>query len=334
MKNSPFRSTFLFLGAFVLLLGFVLFFANDSVDKRSKESRLMRPYLTSSQQMSLDEFRFLSGERQLVFSDSDGIWMVSDGSDVSYPVDDQQLELVLASVREFPKGKTVSRNEENWPDYGILETSDRVQLFVSDTPVLEFRIGSQGTNSQSFYAKRDSYDSVFQVKSDLSRLVKYDLDFWLAKDIIAFPSEEMMSYTLRLGEDKWMFTQTDGMWSYDLDGVPFELQGQESFSNYLAVLDNLSAATVRIDQSSLVRVDHAFSITKDDGSELVVSIQQDEGTALLQVTDVPYLMVYPADITVQLRPDFLEPLLAEAQDLGEQEEGSDEESSSPEELSE
>ncbi len=330
MKTSPFRSTFLCLGAFVVLLGFVLFFANDSVDKRSKEARLMKPVLSASAFQAVDRFHFLSADQQVVFSQADDAWTVGDSQEALFPVDPDQLAAVLTSLEGFPRGKAVSHNAENWSDYGILETSDRVQLYSGDQSVLEFQIGSPASSSQSFYSKREGQDAVYQVKSDLSRYVKYDLNFWLNKDVIPFEFDDVDTFTVRLGEEKWSFEGEGSLWVYDDDGKSLELQDEESFQNYLSVFDNLTAATVQRDQVQLDRVDHAVSLVKPDGSELVISIQQDDDQALLQITDIPYLLVYPADITATLRPTFLENLLEQYAD----EASGDEQEVSPEEAAE
>jgi hypothetical protein len=303
MPKSPFKSTFLLFGAFLILLLIVFFYASDGARESSQRNEVEQSYLSLSVIESMDRLE-ISNTTELVssFSIDDGVWSLEGRS-----IDKGLQDDVIGELLGIPTGRSVSRNTENWSEYGLDQSFASIVLYQGEEILSTLRFGKQTAGPGGLYMRRDDDEAVYKVATSLQQYQYYDTDQWMSKDLIFGNINELASFTARVGDERWSFEMKDGSWFLKTDTTTTPVENGESVTTYLETLFGLNATGFEHDLSVLTETEQALSLQFNDGSEYIVSVDvQEEGKTYAQVTNGYDLFTLSSDLEAHLRPSFLD----------------------------
>ena len=152
---TRFRSTYLLIGLFVVLLLFVVFFENDNKDLERRQEQESTPYYTTEMVDQIEELTFSKAEETLTIKRDGEDYFSVMSADRSYRIDPAEEEQLLQELKELPLGSVASRNQDNWDKYGVGEGSDRIRIRLSGDEDSELFIGNPATSYGSSYMRRN-----------------------------------------------------------------------------------------------------------------------------------------------------------------------------------
>jgi len=315
MERSRFRSTYILLVLLVVLLGTVLFYASEGADQRRKTNRVEKLVMTESQIEDLTKITLQRAGTELVtlqLSDEKQ-WLIEESL-----VDQDEFVQLEASLQLLPLGEVVSKNPANWSKYGVDEASAAViTLYEGEEQIAQYFFGRPGSRSQSLHLRRNDDEKVYVVETDLSRFVSYDVNRWIDKRLFPVVKDDIESISVRIAEERWSYAYQAEQWGQVSDSGTKSLADQSAFQSYLDDLLNVKATALESDLSLFEEADNAVAVVLNDGTEIVVSIdnKDDEGI-YAQVSAKEVLFRLSSDLSERLRPSFLE---SEDQDETEEE---------------
>jgi hypothetical protein len=170
----------------------------------------------------------------------------------------------------------------------------------------QYYFGNPGPSYTTVYVRRNDQDEVYSVDTDLDEMLQYDMNRWKNKHLFVLNQEKVRSMTVRLGEERFLFEKQDSKWMNQQNEEWKAVEDQESFETYFNNLFSLKALSIEQDESLFVAADNAVSITLDDGTEYVVSIDRiDEQKTYARITHQTGLLQIPDDLSTVLRPSFI-----------------------------
>lgn len=283
---KKFGTTFVLLGIFVLLLTFVFFFGSDAADKKRAQSEIDEPVLSERQINDLDQIIFQSkdGEPVTLSKRENDVWVLNESH-----VDMDEQENLFELLRNLPRGRIVSRSQDNWGNYNLTdELASKIILMSRDAEVAKFYVGSMGTSTQNVYMRRNEMMSVYLVDTTLNGLLNYDENRWRNKHLFLLDEGDIRSVSVRIGEEKWNF------------------EPDEKSNTYFENLFTVKADGIEADQGKFTSADNAISFSLNDGKEYTVLIDNiADGEALARITGQGDLFHLSSDLSSRIRPDFL-----------------------------
>lgn len=280
-----FRTTlFLLASLIVLILAYV--FVSGSYDNPASATVMFHSRdVRSLKAMTLND--------DLNMIQEDGVWTL-DGK----VLDEQQIESFLQELQEHEKGQLVSKNPDNWPQYGLSEGFQTIAF--EGGPIDSLVLGSAAPGGL-VYVRYGDAPEVYASRSRLMSFLRYDRDRWLSKAL--FDEEVIPSrITARVGEEKWEIVKTDGVWM--VDGLEVDPQEVE---DYWSSIQGLKGSSLESDVSLFVDSDNALAVVGEDGEEMVISVDvQDDQGALVQVSGREELLRFSHDLSSRIRPSFLD----------------------------
>ena len=305
MSHKRFRPTFYLAFVFLLLLLFVVFYGNDSVQQKRIQERYSSPFISKELVSKVDTIRLThTGSDDKVFTLKDGDWYLD-----SSLLDSTASEDFLNSIEDMPVGSISSRNPDNWESYNVDdENAYRLVLMDSDTELYSFYFGRPGQSSQSIYLRRNSEPEVYLVSSPISQFLYYDTNRWVSKAILPLDTSQISNFTVRVGDQKNSFVQRDAIWSHVTDSGELVLEDSEPLLTYLDNISSLKAQSLDNTQDAFVDSDLALAFTLTDGSEFIVSVDIQDPQSLVKITGSTLLYRFSTNITDTLTPHFVESL--------------------------
>jgi hypothetical protein len=302
MSKSPFKSSFILFATFLLLLCVVYFFTSDGAREGARKSSLERPYLSSS---VLDKAGKIiitksTGESTELIVDENG-WMLNGRA-----IDENLQEEFEEKILKLPKGRSVSKNAENWSEYGLGDENASIQIVMDENVLAVLRFGKQSSGPGGVFMRRDDDDTVYKVATSLQQYQYYDDDQWMSKALIKGEIADLTSFTARVLDEKWTFVSESDQWKMSVDGVKSEIEDQAIITNYLETLFALKATGFEHDVDLFGEAEQAISLQFGDGSEYIVSVDVlEENKVYARVTDGYDLFTLSTDLESHLRPSFL-----------------------------
>lgn len=311
--KSRFRSTYILLGIFLILFLIVVFFENDGADKKKINERLDRPVFTQSQLDSLDKITFIStpadesaelvpGGLSILIEDE--LWTVE-----GQPVDAGQQDRLWEMLRKLPAGKVVSKNKANWDKYGLTDDlAKKALLYDGDNLISTLYFGSPGTSYVNVHIRWDDIDEVHLVKTDFAQFFDYDMGRWKNKSLFLVDKENISGMTVRVGEERWVFTADGDDWFQVSDLGTVSISLVDEFDTYLDNILELKGNNIETDMSLFGEADNALALTLRNGDEYVVSIDstdEDPVRYFAMTSAQTDLISISSDYADRFRPDFL-----------------------------
>jgi hypothetical protein len=300
---KQFRTTFILLSILLVLLLVVVFFASDTADKKRNESLTDRPVLKERQINQVDQVVFDAlNSDPFTLQKSDNVWTIN-----GVRLDQDEQERFLSALKSFPNGKIISKSRSNWDKYGLAEESSSVVTLTSDgNEVSKFYIGSVGPSYQSVYVRRGDDESVYLVNTELDDLLQYDSNRWKNKQLIVADKDDLQSFTVRIGEERWSFEKQTRKWGWMVDGTWTEVEDLESFEMYLDGLLSLKADAIETDATLYTSSDSAVAFVLEGGKEHIVSLDVvDDTQTFVLITDQPDVLKFSSNLNQRLQPEFL-----------------------------
>ena len=289
-----FRTT-LFLLACLLVLAVSYAFVRSNHQSPASQRELF----SSAMLDEVKDIRLIRSEEEPLQLKKEGeSWLIQD-----FPADEVLVEQLLDQLAGQERGQQVSRNPDNWGQYGVM---DGAQEMVIVDPAgkerrLVFGVPAPGG---LYYLRYDDQPEVYVARTELLGAFRSDLDRWREKHML--PSDLVpVSLTSRIGDERWMFEKQEGEWVY-LNGEEVVELDQEIFDGYWNSLSSLKASGFEPDGSLFVSADNALSVTAESGEEYVISIDVLDDGVVAQVTGFTELLRLGSDMASRLRPGFLE----------------------------
>ena len=314
--RSPFKTTYLLLGIFAVLLVVVIFFENSSVDKKKIETGESKPIFTESQVTSINKVEFVNPtiegkdpELITLIRGTDGKWTVN-----GFVIASDEESRLYEYLRGSGIGKVVSKNEVNWDKYELTDDkAKKAVIYAGDSPISTLYFGSMGTNYQTVYSRRNSDKQVYLVDSDFSDLFNYDVNRWRSKDLFTVKKEDLSAFKVRIGEESWSFVKENDVWSRVRDTETVALEDQQVFLDYLDKLFEQKGMAIEKDQTKFKEADNAVALTLIDGTEHVVLIDKSDEPPqyFARVSSQSDLIVLGSDLQSVLKPNLDNPKTAE-----------------------
>src|SRR5690606_15491861 len=244
---KPFRTTSILFGIFVVLSLVAVFFGSDTAERRRSESVTNAPLLRASQLEQVDRILFspAGSESYELHRSAGGHWMIEE-----YRVSRSEEERLMTALREFPRGDMVSRNKDNWANYGLTdESASRIILKNGDQDIATLFLGSSGPSYQSVYVRSGLQADVHLVSTQVGDYLRYDADRWKNREMFLVEEEEIRAITVRIGEEKWQFQKNGKTWEWQDNETWKEIDAPESMENYLNNMLAFQAENVEADIS-------------------------------------------------------------------------------------
>jgi len=298
---KPFRSTIILLGVLLFLLLVFVFFASDSAEKKRNTSLIEKPLLSDRQLKRIDHVVISpdQGESVTLFKKND-TWFLDD-----VLVDRDEQEKLYEVLKTLSIGKVVSKSRDNWSKYGLSEETSSVALMSGEETVAIVFLGSVGPDYQSHYVRHEGKDTVHLVKTDLVDFLHYEINRWKNKHLVHMNTNDIRSFTVRVGDDKWTFEKQSRDWKWIVAGTLQDIDPKDAFQTYFDALVSLKADGIEADESKFSIADNAIAFSMDDGREHIISIDVGENESFVRITDQPDLLRFSSDVTTRLRPEFL-----------------------------
>jgi len=280
-----FRTTlFLLVSLIVLILAYV--FVSGSYDNPASATEMFSSRdVQSLESMTLND--------DLSMTQEDGVWKLEGKA-----LDGQQIESFLHELQEHEKGQLVSKNPDNWPQYGLSEGFQTIAF--EGGPIDTLVLGSAAPGGL-LYVRYDDAPEVYASQTRLMSFLRYDRDRWLSKAL--FTDEVIPTrITARVGDEKWEMVKTDSVWK--VDGSEVE---EQAVVDYWTSIQGLKGSSFESDVSLFGEADNALAVVGENGNEIVVTVDvQDDQGSLVQVSGREELLRFSHDLSSRIRPSFLE----------------------------
>lgn len=308
--KSRFRSTALLGGIFVILLLFVVFYENDGADQKRREAQIDRPVMSQQELNSIDGVVMTQNDERVELKKDSGVWMlVMDQK--QYRLDAEKASALEESLQGLPVGMVVSRNKENWSQYGFgTEQESEMVLSKAGEPVMTLVMGGSGTSYNSFYLRRNDDEKVYLVDSELRTSVYTPAEQWRDKHLLTVSKDQVVSAAIKVADENWTVSSRDGKWFLTEGDEEFDVTNNEGFTSYWDGLFELKADAFASPEEKFGEVKNQVVLQMKDGESVIVDISvTGEGPAsLARVTGYDELLSLGSDLSARLKPGFVDTL--------------------------
>ena len=304
IRMIKFRSTYILLALFLLLLAIVLFYGNEGAEKKRIQSEESKPVFQTTQVDSFDKVVFVKSQNdELTLVRKENSWLIYDDN-----IDPGEIDALKKSLKELPVGQKVSRNKESWDKYGLTGDEKTRQVILSPpdgVPLIHLYLGNSGPSFQSFYMRKYDEEQIYLVKSNLSQFLSYDVNRWKDKRLFTLDKTTIQNLSARIDKERWTFAQKDGKWAQITEAGSTPIAKAEDFDKYLGDLLSLKGESIEADVKKFQKADNAIDFALADGSHYIVSVsKKDDQQSFAQITGRKYLLTLSSDLSARLRPGF------------------------------
>lgn len=124
-------------------------------------------------------------EEKKVLERKDGVWMID-----TFEATPKTVDIFFDSMKSLKAGTLVSKNKNNFSDFGVGEEGYEVTFFA-DGKEASFVIGSSGSSFGSFYARKKDSTNVYLVDGKLLDTLSQTVSFWRDKTLLNVSSDEI-----------------------------------------------------------------------------------------------------------------------------------------------
>lgn len=316
------KTTLIVLGAFVVLLGWVLATREPRVSVGVHT--LAPPKLDKARVTGLE----LSGARAAVLRKHEGRWFVSAPGtpDVRYPADAALVEGALDALAELRKPDFVSDRPERQAEYEVDDAKGlRLAVLQEGGPALKWVLGKASRNGGVYVRAQDSAD-IFAHRGRLDWSVRRDVKDWRQRRVVELEVDLVSRLVLRSKEGQVLALRKEGSgpgrWSLP-EGTPvppgfrFDARAPERLVQQLASLraqDFADGDAAKDSATGLGGAHDSVEVELVGGRKVVLRLgpsQEGTGTVAARVDGDAQVYLLPAASVEPLRKR-----LTDLRDLG------------------
>lgn len=162
---------------------------------------------------SVSEFSIAKeGEEDKVFKKEDSGWKIN-----GYKASNEEVFKFLENVSSLKVGNVVSKNSENFSNFGLDNASAYKVTFNLNGAENTFLIGNFGSIANTFYMRKKDANEIYEATGSIRALMSQSLSFWREKLIFNVAKTEIYTLELKspslnlsaekLDENKWKVDQ-------------------------------------------------------------------------------------------------------------------------------
>ena len=277
------------------------------------------PVFLSFDAQGVDTLTVADADSTVTVARVDGEWQLSDGSPDGLPADAGKIDGVLQKLSEVGAGWPVATSESAMERFEVVEEAHQRHLTIGagDETLADIYLGTSPTFGK-VHARHAAGGPVYAITFSNYEAGTKQSD-WLQKSLLQ-PDGEMQSVARRSADAEWTLTSTEAGWAAT-DGVELDQDETNTFVDRIRSLNVLDLVDTELPPEPGVR----FVIADDAGSHEVAlfALEDDEYAATSSRFDGVFGV--SSYIAEQLSVP-LEDLAVEADETGEDVEGSAESS--------
>lgn len=159
-------------------------------------------------------------------------WVIESNNNI--PANSSKVDLLLDSLKEIDKSELVSKNPDNFPEYGINDQSPKIYLYQGDKEI-EIVVGDISYNRGGNFIKYKN-GQVHLISSYLKNRIEDTV--WENYNLFSFVPESVQSLSIEYKNKKTEFMKKDDQWQTDTKIDP------ENINKLLTKLSSLTAINI------------------------------------------------------------------------------------------
>lgn len=224
------KNTILLLGAFIVLLAFILF-----LDKKGPPDKAAGPEekLVAIASADVQKITFKKESETLTFKKDDkGDWMVLEPLEVK--ADNTEVGQLVDGFADLKIERVVEKENADLKKYQIPQKEISLWVKGQDDPV-KVLIGQENPLGNTFYAQKEGDKRIVLLPSTLKPTLEKKLFDFRQKDIFKFETADVAGIKLQAKDASWEARKKDGEWFLQ---APFKALAKDS--KITTLLDSLS----------------------------------------------------------------------------------------------
>lgn len=233
-------------------------------------------------------------------------WHIS--SPINEPADNEAVETILSTIRDYKYDKEISKDRQAWPKFGLEPNHRRIELKTSssDKPIIIY-VGNKAPVGYSVYAATSADDRVFVGSQYLQISTNKILRDFRNKAVISFSVEKMQNLTFERPNQSPIVLAKNGD-KVEITSPASENADFEIVSAFASELSKIKAEDFYDQPSEKVLSSFQapnllgkFKIETQGGNSIEFSVAKSESNVLLAIQGKKTIFKISADIEDKLK---------------------------------
>jgi hypothetical protein len=219
-----------------------------------------------------------NSQEKIVLKKESG-WIIENNNNI--PANSSKVDLLLDSLKEINRSELVSKNPNNFPEYGINDQSPKITFYQNEKE-LQVIVGDISFNRAGNFVKYKN-GQVHLISSYLKNRIEDTV--WENFNVFSFVPGSVQSLSIGYNNKKAEFTKKDDQWQAD---IKVNLENIDKFLSKLASLTAINIFTFEEKGKEFEAQDKVVVTLKIEDKEIVFYCAKDSQLLKREDSDFIY----------------------------------------------
>ena len=247
------KNLYIALGAFVLLLAYVIIFGTEQTSNEKKKKKKLFNYVIAD----VSKFEIQRPDSVITVEREGNNWFITKPRQL--PASSSDVESYLIDVKDLSIERELGKDIADLSPYGLDNPKYVLKIWLGtgkDAKLLTLKIGNQNPDKSGFYAKLENRPSLFLLETLAETTIDKQLFYFRNKDIFKVDVNNINEIIVKNDKYEYKLEKVDGNWQMKSPVVSSNIKEADS-TKILTTISDLKVKSYYDGKNKVSLVDAA-----------------------------------------------------------------------------